>query len=134
MKCFLGLEERKALINSFILSNLEYCPLVWFFTSTASYKKIESIQKRALRFLYNDYTSNYEKLLENSKICTMEIRRLRTMALEIFKTLNDMNPYFMKELFQLRGNTYRRPIDLKVPVRNSVKFGDKSLRCLGPAI
>ena len=24
------------------------------------------------------------------------------MVLEIFKTLNDMNPYFMKELFQIK--------------------------------
>ena len=29
LKCFLGFEERKVLINSFILSNFNYCPLVW---------------------------------------------------------------------------------------------------------
>ena len=56
------------------------------------------------------------------------------MALEIFKTMNDMNPSFMKDLFSLSGNTLRRPNDLKVPIRYSVKFGDKSLKCLGPII
>ena len=29
LKCFLGFEERKVLINSFILSNFNYCSLVW---------------------------------------------------------------------------------------------------------
>ena len=29
LKCFLGFEERKNLINSFILSNFNYCSLVW---------------------------------------------------------------------------------------------------------
>ena len=29
----------------------------------------------------------------------MEVRRLRTLALETFKTLNDLNPAFMKNIF-----------------------------------
>ena len=29
----------------------------------------------------------------------MEIRRLGTLALETFKTLNDLNPAFMKNIF-----------------------------------
>ena len=29
LKRFLGNEERKFLINSFVLSNFNYCPLVW---------------------------------------------------------------------------------------------------------
>ena len=29
----------------------------------------------------------------------MEVRRLRTSALETFKLLNDLNPAFMKNLF-----------------------------------
>ena len=134
IKSFLGINERKAIVNSFIYANFNYCPLVWHFCSKRTMEKIENIQKRALRFLCNDYSSSYEKLLEKNKSCTMEIRRLRTLALEIYKTLNDMNPTFMKDLFHLRENTLRRPNDLNVPVRNSVKFGDKSLRSLGPTI
>ena len=34
LKRFLGSEERKALINSFILSNFNYCRLVWSISST----------------------------------------------------------------------------------------------------
>ena len=31
----------------------------------------------------------------------MEIKRLRTLATEIFKTLNDINPNYMKKIFYL---------------------------------
>ena len=31
---FLGIDEKKVLVNSFVLSNFNYCPLVWFISST----------------------------------------------------------------------------------------------------
>ena len=39
----------------------------------------------------------------------MEKKRLRTLALEIFKTLNNLKPNFMKEIFYtFLYNTHRR--------------------------
>ena len=55
LKTFLGSNERKVLVNSFVLSNFNYCPLVWFVSSSISLRKIENPYKRALRFLLNDY-------------------------------------------------------------------------------
>ena len=48
LKSFIGLEERKTLVESFIYSNFNYCPLVWHFSSAKSAQKIEKIQERAL--------------------------------------------------------------------------------------
>ena len=54
----------------------------------------------------------------------------------MFKTLNDINPSFMKELFQLRITN--RPVrenylfNMFVPKTNQVKYGTKSLRNLAP--
>ena len=56
------------------------------------------------------------------------------MALKIFKSLNNLNPPFMINLFNQRNNTNRRKHDLIIPTRNSATFGDNSLRCLGPHI
>ena len=61
--------------------------------------KLGRIQYRALRFLHNDYDYDYNTLLKKSDKFSMEVRRLRTMALGIFKSLNDLNPSFMEELF-----------------------------------
>ena len=91
--------KKKALIEAFVFSNFNYCPLVWHFTSMRSTNKIESIQKRALRLLYNDYTSTYDSLLAKANKPSVEIKRYRTLALEIFKTLNNLNPTYMQDLF-----------------------------------
>ena len=36
------------------MSNFNYCPLVWHFCGEGNTKKLEKIQERALRFIYND--------------------------------------------------------------------------------
>ncbi len=69
---------------SFILSNLNYCPLVWHFCGENNTKKLESIQERVLRFIYEDENSSYEKLLEKSKMPSLKIRRMRYLAIQVF--------------------------------------------------
>ena len=65
LKRFLDFEEKKTLINSYFYSNFNYCPLVWMFSSAKSLNRVESLQKRALCFLYNNYDSSYESILKN---------------------------------------------------------------------
>ena len=57
LKHLLGFEERKVLVNTFVMSNFNYCSLVWNFSGAQSLNKIENQHKRALRFLLNDYDS-----------------------------------------------------------------------------
>ena len=47
-----------------MLSNFNFCPLSWHFCSEGNTKKIEKVQERALRFVYDDFVSTYEELLE----------------------------------------------------------------------
>ena len=72
------------LVNTFVMSNFNYCSLVWDFCSAQSLNKIENRQKRALRFLLNDYDSTYEDLLEESGYPNMNLRRQRTLYIEIY--------------------------------------------------
>ena len=70
-------EARKILIESSVYSNLNYCPLVWNFTSTKAIDKIENAQKRVLRFLFVNFESSDETLLIKTKKPTMTVQRLR---------------------------------------------------------
>ena len=70
------------------MSNFSYCPLVWHFCNEQNCKKIEKIQERALRFIYDDYSSDYNQLLVKSNLPSLKTRRMRTMALEVFKIIN----------------------------------------------
>ena len=87
LKKFPGFKEKKILIESFVYSNFNYCTLVWHSCNQELSQKVENLQKRALQFLQNDYTSSYNDFSENSNKSTMTIQRLRTLCLEIFKTL-----------------------------------------------
>ena len=91
LRHFLETKERKALIQSFVLSNFNYCPLVWTLSSVKSLNKIENLQKRVLRFMPWDYESSYDELLRLSGSCAMNVRLKRNLCVEIYKTLNDLN-------------------------------------------
>ena len=131
LRKYIGFPEKMALIEAFVFSNFDYCPLVWHFTSMTSTNKIESIQKIALRLLYNNYTSTYDILLAKANKPSMELKRYRTLALETFKTLNVLNPMYMQDLFYLCSSSVRRPHNIAVVRKNTKTFGTKSLRSLG---
>ena len=123
---YMGKSEKEATINSFILPNFNYCPLVWHFNSCESIRKIEKIQKHCLRITLNDYESDYETLLRNSNKSTTEIRRLRTLAVKIFKFLNEINHPHMKNIFKPKENLKVRQNDIIVKRINTSRFGTES--------
>ena len=84
------------------MSNFNCCPLVWMFSNPKSLKKIENLQKRAFRFLYNNCQLSYEELLDKSNSSTMNVKRFRFLWVEICKTINNLNLSFMKQVFELR--------------------------------
>ena len=93
------------LIIIYFYSNLNYFPLVRTFFHAKSLKKEEALQKRTLRFLYNDYNSPSEEILKKfGKVC-MEINRLNYLCIEIYKTIDNVNPSFMKKSFNLEKQT-----------------------------
>ena len=84
LRSFFGLKERVVLVNGFIYSNFDYCPHVWMFPHKKSLNKIESLHKRALRFLLNNYENSYGELLERSGKCNVNLQRIRFLCIEIY--------------------------------------------------
>ena len=126
-KNFMSLDSKKLSVNSFILSNFSNCPLVWHFSNKVSSNKIENIQKRANKFMNLD-VDKFPNLHS-----TMEIKRYRTLAIKIYKTVNDLNPAYMRDIFHLPMNrTSKRLANLETNRFKSVKFGRNSLKTLGP--
>ena len=109
LKTFLGSNERKVLVNSFVLSNFNYCPLAWFVSSSTSLRNIENMHKRALRFLLNDYVSSYEQLLQKSSKASLNLRNYRVLCTEVFKTMIDLNSTYIKEISESSVSN-KRPV------------------------
>ena len=120
------------LINSYIISNFSCYPLVWIFsTANFSLNKIESLQKRALRILYNDYSISYEFLLEDAGKIKLSVN----LCVEIYKTINKLNPKFMNSIFKVKENKRsvreQCKLNLETSESNQVTFGKKSLKLYG---
>ena len=61
----------------------------------------------------------------------MNVKRLRNLVLEIFKTLNHLNPKYMKKYFYETAKCTHRPFNIKVNQNNTIKYDNKILRRLG---
>ena len=101
LRNFLTFNVKEALINSYFMSSFNCCLLIWMFSSAKSSNRIENVQKRALRFSLYDYKSTYEQLLNKAGRSSMSINRL-TLCVEICKTLNELNPSFIKNIFTVK--------------------------------
>ena len=67
--------KRKLLMNSFVISQFNYCPVVWMFCQRQSNHMINRIHERTLRIAHNDYTSSFDNLLikDHSQALAVEI-------------------------------------------------------------
>ena len=82
----------------------------------------------------DDYDSDYDILLRKSGKVTMEIKRLRILAIEIFKTVNNLNPNYMTDTFIPKLHPKVRPHDILVKHHNTITYGTKRLKTLDPKI
>jgi hypothetical protein len=60
-----------------------------------------TFSERALRFIYEDYENTYENLLKKSKLPSLKIRRLRTIAVETFKIIHKQSPSYLHDLISM---------------------------------
>ena len=93
-------------MKSFITSQFNYCPITWMYCQRKSNNLINRIHERALRIAYNDYLSDFNSLLVKDDSVIIHHRNIQALTLEIYKTLNNLNPQFMKEVFCLKQQNY----------------------------
>ena len=98
--------QRMIIMNTFISSQFNYCPLVWMCHSRSLNTQINNIHHRALSIVYRDHTSSFETLLEKSGSISIHHRNIQLLATEIFKTLNNLSPSIVSDIFKLKKATY----------------------------
>ena len=133
---FMSSTKLRILMKSFILSQFNYCPLVWMFYSRECNNLINRVHERALRIAYKDYTSTFQDLLLNDKSVTIHNRNLQLLATEIYKYLNGFSPKIMEQIFSL--NAHNHDLRSKISFRDynfkTVHYGQQSIAYLAPRI
>ena len=96
---------------------------------------INRIHERALRIAYNDYTSDFQLLLEKDDSVTIHHKNIQALVIEIYKTVKTLNPVFMKEIFSLKPHNYPlRRQNLVYPNHRTVYYGLESFGYKGSQI
>ena len=94
----------RILMKSFIEAQFSYCPLIWMYHSRKLNNRINRIHERALRIAYHDQISSFDELLIKDNSITIHERNIRCLATEMFKTKNNLNPSFLKQIFPTSNN------------------------------
>ena len=132
---FLTFQQKKIVLSSFVHCHFSYAPLAWMFHSREINNKINRVQKRALRILFNDEHSTFEELLKRDEAFTVHERNIQRLLTEMFKAKNKLEPHLLQGIFE--ANSYQGPTlrnsskYFSRPHVNTVKYGERSLQNLG---
>ena len=96
---YMNIYRKRIIMKTFINSQFGDCPLVWMLHSRSLNNKINKIQERALRLVYNDNRSTFEELLIKDDSVTIHDRNIQALSIELFKVINGISPNIMKEVF-----------------------------------
>ena len=69
------------------MSHFNYCSSVCLFCGTPNTEKIDTLNKRILRFILQDYNSPYDSLLSEVNSNSLYKRRLQTMLIILYRSL-----------------------------------------------
>ena len=78
---------------------------MWHFCSARNCEKLESLNKRALRNVFNDKVASYQQLLDNSGGSPLYNRKIQNMLITIYKSLiYERFPKYLKDMCLLCVN------------------------------
>ena len=123
-------------MRAFITSQFLYCPLMSMFHSRQLNQKINKIQERALRITYKDTESTFSELLQKECAVTIHTKNLQILMTEMYKSKNELNLSFMREIFRENTTHYnlRNNNEFTQPRVRSVSNGTESVRFKGPQL
>ena len=124
-------------MSAFIVSQFQYCQLIWMNHSRKLNNKINRIHERALRIVYNDYSSSFEELLKIDDSVTIHVQNIRALMIEMFKVKLGEAPELLNDIFEFTKESnysFRTKREFQSRTIRSENFGSKSLMFLGPKL
>ena len=101
LKNILSFSSKMYIHKSFIMAHFTYCSSVWYNCLKIDNDKLEKMNERALRYVHNDFSSEYDRLTNKM---TLACRRCQDMLIIVLKALTNRWPAYLKSLFKLRDN------------------------------
>ena len=103
---FMSQNKLIMVMKTFIMSQFNYCPLVWMFYSKEVNNRLNHIHERALRIAYRDANSTLQELLIRDGSVSIHHRNLQLLVTEIFKFLKGISPQIMAKVCKVNERNY----------------------------
>ncbi len=140
IKKYLPLPTRKLFHNFYIKPHFEYCNTLWSNCSKANLDKMSKLQKRSARMILDEKlqrentTPSAELFRELDWITFQQNTQFRQAQL-IYKSLNNLAPPYMREIFKYVHEVVPRPLRSTTDSKLYIpKAHHKSLKYTGPRL
>lgn len=132
----LDVETKLKIYNSFIQSNFNYCSIVYNTFSKTQAQKLEKLNERALRFVYNDFSSSYVALLGKMSKTSLVLSNIKHVAEQVYKVIHNLSPPISPQFFKLHETHYtlRNDERLVLPTFKTKSYGKLSFNYMGAFI
>ena len=100
-------------------------------------KKINNVHEKALRIVYSDYKSTFQKLQDKDASFSVHHRNIETLAIEIYKHIGGLSPAIMGEVLKINRilpYDFRTQNDFSSRVAKTVKYGTETISFLVPKV
>ena len=126
-KRFLNRESKIILCESIVLSQFNYCDIVYASMDKYLKEKIQKVQNLCLRFIFDikkKVHPNYDILRKELKWLNMDSRRLKHGLTLIYKIVHDLAPNYLRDSFSLVSEIHTRNTrssNSNIWIKNSIK-------------
>ena len=126
---YLSTEKARLLATTFINNQFYYAPLIWMFAGKSLISKVQKIHFRTLQVVYNTYEKSYNELLILNRDISIHQKHLHFLATEVYKSVNNLNPQFMWNYFNISTLPYelRKGNKVNLPETRACGYGTNSL-------
>ena len=133
---FMSQNKLIMVMKTFIMSQFNYCPLMWMFYSKEVNNILNHIHESALRIAYRDANSTFQELLIRDGSVSIHHRNLQLLVTEMIKFLKRISPQIMAKVFKVNERNYNVRTDISFSTNNirTMNYGQQSISYLAPKI
>ena len=133
IRFLLSAAQLKEVVNSLVVSCLDYCNGLYFGVSERVYTQLQTIQNACAKAVTGKY--KYDHLdgdLENLHWLTIKKRVIFKIGLLAYKAIHGLAPGYLQEMFKytFHGSTPK----LIVPPYNLTGYGKRAFSCIAPRL
>lgn len=132
---FLCFENKLSIYECFIKANFNYGPFIYHFTGKTEARMLENVNERALRLVFNDFTTPYAQFYDKYKKESLYDQRTKHVIKMVFKIIAGEAPPMSADFFVFNNVPYNLRDPMLLQHMYKTKFyGFNSLRIAGASM